>query len=114
MVVNNNSIHSQLPKFTGKNFDNWCIQMRVLFRSQDLWDLINIDYNKVIDSKEFKALSREQKGSLKDFRKKDKKTLYAIFQVVDESIFEKILEAETTKESWVTLQKLYKGDKCVK
>ena len=30
--------------------------MRVLFISQDLWDLVNIGYNEVIDSKEFEAL----------------------------------------------------------
>ena len=75
---------------------------------------MNIDYNKVIDSKKFEALLKEQKDSLKDSRKKDKKALYAIFQVVDESIFEKISEMETTKEAWVTLQKLYKGDECGK
>ena len=69
MVINNNLIHHQLSKFTGKNFNNWCIQMRVLFRSQDLWDLMNSGYNKVIDSKEFKVLSKEHKESLKDSRK---------------------------------------------
>ena len=37
-----------------------------------------------------------------------------IFQVVDESIFEKILETETKKEACVTLQKLYKCDEHVK
>ena len=30
--------------------------MRVLFISQDLWDLVNIGYNEVTDSKEFEAL----------------------------------------------------------
>ena len=40
--------------------------MRVLFISQDLWDLVNIGYNEVTDSKEFDALSNEQKDSLKD------------------------------------------------
>ena len=79
MATNNNSIHHQLLKFTGKIFYNWCIQMRVLFRSQYLWNLMNIGYNEVTDSKEFNVLSKEQKDSLKDFRKKDKKTLYAIF-----------------------------------
>ena len=33
---------------------------------------------------------------------------------MDESIFEKILELETTKEAWVTLQKVYEGDERVK
>ena len=73
MATNNNSIHPQLLKFIGKHFDNWCIQMCVLFRSQDLWDLVNNGYNEVIDSKEFEALLKEQKYSLKDSRKKNKK-----------------------------------------
>ena len=59
MATNNNSILSQHPKFTCKNFDSWCIQMHVLLRSQDLWDLVNIGYNEVTDSKEFEALSNE-------------------------------------------------------
>ena len=50
---------------------------------------------------------------MKDSRKKDQKALYAIFKAVDESIFEKASE-ETTKEAWVTLQKLYKDDERVK
>ena len=28
--------------------------MNVMFRSQDLWDLVNNDYNEVINLKEFK------------------------------------------------------------
>ena len=45
--------------------------MCVLFRSQDLGDLVNINYNEMIDSKEFEALSKEQKDSLKDSWKKN-------------------------------------------
>ena len=33
---------------------------------------------------------------------------------MDESIYEKISEAKTKKEAWVTVQILYKGDECVK
>ena len=39
-----------------------------------------------------------------DFQKKDKKLYKG----------KKILEAKTTKEAWVTIQKLYKGDEHVK
>ena len=45
--------------------------MCILFRFQGLWDLVNISYNEVIDSKEFDALSNEQKDSLKDSWNKD-------------------------------------------
>ena len=33
--------------------------MNVMFRSQDLWDLVNNDYNEVINLKEFKMPSIE-------------------------------------------------------
>ena len=33
---------------------------------------------------------------------------------MDESIYEKISEAKTEKEAWVTVQILYKDDECVK
>ena len=53
---------------------------------------------------------------MKDSKKKkrDQKTLYAIFQALDESIYEKISKAEIAKEAWVALQRLYKGDERVK
>ena len=88
----------------------------VLFRSQDLWDLVNISYNKVIDSKEFQDYQRSKKIDWKILKKKkrDQKTLYAIFQALDESIYEKISKAEIAKEAWVALQRLYKGDERVK
>ena len=40
--------------------------MRVLFRSQDLWDLVNIGYNEVTNLKKVEALSKEEKDSLKN------------------------------------------------
>ena len=92
MTINNNSIHSQSLKFRNKNFDNWCIQIHILFRYQDLWDLVNIGYNKVTDLKEFKACTiKAAKRFIESFLKKiNKKTLYIIFQAIDESIFEKM------------------------
>ena len=42
---------------------------------------------------------KSRKIHWKILERKIKKLLYAIFQVIDESIFEKILEAKTTKET---------------
>ena len=112
-VTNNSSIHPQLPKFMGKNFDNRCIQMLVLFTSQDL-HLVNNGYIDVTNSKEFEALPNEQKDSFKEHREKDQHALFAMFQAVNKSIFEKMLQAKMAKEACVTLQKLYKGDDRVK
>ncbi|KAL3728914.1 hypothetical protein ACJRO7_033492 [Eucalyptus globulus] len=84
--------------------------MKVLFKSQDLWNLVENGYTKVADAEEFNALRKEEKEALVESRKKDQKALYAIFQAVEETIFEKILSAETAKEAWDILQKSYKGD----
>ena len=97
MATNNNSIHPQLQKFIGKNFDNQYIQMYVLFRSHDLGDPMYSSYIKVTDSKEFEALSKKQKDSLKDSRKKDKKAFYTIFQAVNGNIFDKIQSQKQQK-----------------
>lgn len=50
---------------------------------------------------------------MKENRKKDKKTLYFIYQV-DEVIFERILTASTSKEACNIFNKTYKGEEKVK
>nr|GEW58601.1 hypothetical protein [Tanacetum cinerariifolium] len=45
---------------------------------------------------------------------KDKAALYLLFQSLDESRFEKVAEATTSKEAWETLEKVYKGADRVK
>ncbi|XP_058110866.1 uncharacterized protein LOC131253745 [Magnolia sinica] len=35
------SIQPQIPKLSKDNYENWCIQMKALFGSQDLWDIVS-------------------------------------------------------------------------
>ena len=51
----------------------------------------------------------KQNKALKELRSKDKATLYILFRAVDESGFEKIVRATTSKEGWDTLEKVFKG-----
>jgi len=51
---------------------------------------------------------------LKEVRVKDTTTLYILYQDVDESDFEKIVSAKSSKEVWDILEKIYKGDDRVK
>jgi hypothetical protein len=54
----------------------------------------------------------DQKVTLKDQRKKDKKTLYLLillYQGFDDSTFEKIVEDATSKVAWDTLKTIFKG-----
>ena len=36
-----NSIQQQVPKLSKDNYGSWCIQIKALFGSQDLWKTIN-------------------------------------------------------------------------
>ncbi|KAK2979121.1 hypothetical protein RJ640_021124 [Escallonia rubra] len=47
--------------------------------------------------------------ALRESRKKDKKSLFLIFQGVDESTFEKISDAKTSKDAWEILHKSLQG-----
>ena len=80
--------------------------MKALLGSQDIWDIVERGYEKV---REGDTLTVQQWEVLQDKRKKDKKALYFIYQAVDESAFEMITAATTSKEVWEILQNAYKG-----
>ncbi|CAM8990990.1 unnamed protein product [Rhodiola kirilowii] len=107
-----NTIPLQIPKFNGRNFKNWSIQLKAFFRSQDLWSLVETGYTEVV-GEAFDKLEKEDRDLLADTRKKDQKALFAIFQAMEEPIFEKISEAETSHKAWTILKNAYKGDERV-
>ncbi|XP_029123320.1 uncharacterized protein [Elaeis guineensis] len=100
-----------LPRLTNTNYENWSIHMKALLGSQDIWDIVERGYE---EAGEADTLTVQQREILRDKRKKDKKALYFIYQVVDESAFEKIAAATTSKEAWEILQNAYKGIEKVK
>ena len=76
--------------------------MKTLFKSQELWDLVEHGYN-----------TQDEETRLKENKKKDSKALFFIQQAVHESIFSKIAAASTAKEAWTTLQLAYHGSSTV-
>lgn len=44
----NNSFNIKVSVFDGKNWNRWIIQMRVLFDTQDVLDLVNEGYTVVV------------------------------------------------------------------
>ncbi|CAM9000033.1 unnamed protein product [Rhodiola kirilowii] len=107
-----NTIPLQIPKFNGRIFKNWSIQLTAFFKSQDLWSLVETGYTEVV-GKAFDELQKEEKDLLAETRKKDQKALFVIFQAMEEPIFEKISEAETSHKAWTILKNAYKGDERV-
>ncbi|PNY05002.1 putative copia-type polyprotein [Trifolium pratense] len=105
----NNGFPAHLPIFDGKNYDQWIAKMKVIFRLQDVVEIVNDGVA---------ALPRnpndEQNAVHKESKKKDGKALFIIHQCLDADIFEKILHCESAKEAWDTLARNYGGDEKLK
>ncbi|GAU51473.1 hypothetical protein TSUD_95880 [Trifolium subterraneum] len=100
---------ANLPVFRGEHYDRLCAQMKVIFRFQDVLEIVSdgVEDLAAEANEAQRTLHREQK-------KKDGKGLFIIHQCVDSNIFEKIIEEETAKGAWDTLKKIYGGDEKLK
>ncbi|KAK8957101.1 hypothetical protein KSP39_PZI000960 [Platanthera zijinensis] len=85
-----------LPRLTKTNYENWSIQMKVLLGAQDAWEVVEDGY---VEPAANTNQTANQLKELKETRKKDKTALYFLFRAVDESGFEKIAGATTSKEA---------------
>lgn len=79
--------------------------MKALLGAYDVWEVIEKGYNKLEDEV---SLTQQQKDSLNDSRKRDKKALFLIYQALDDDGFEKISSVNSAKEAWKNLQISYK------
>jgi gag-polypeptide of LTR copia-type len=85
--------------------------MKALLGLQDVWEVVEQGYT---EQENMQDLMSNELKALKESCKKDKTTLYIMYQAVDESDFEKIAGANTSKDAWETLEKTYKGADRVK
>ncbi|KAH0647717.1 hypothetical protein KY290_033702 [Solanum tuberosum] len=105
MAANGISSSSQplIPVFNGEKYEFWSIKMKTLFRSQELWDLIEDGFTDVAE------LDAEEENRLKKIRKKDAKALFFIQQAVHETIFSRIAAATTSRDVWLILKTEFQG-----
>nr|KYP61630.1 Gag-Pol polyprotein [Cajanus cajan] len=85
--------------------------MKALLGSQDNWDVVENGYEEPVT---IEGYTNAQLNALKVARAKDKAALYLLYRAVDESGFEKIANAKSSKEAWDILEKAKKGDERVK
>ena len=86
--------------------DLWCIQYKALLRSQELWELVEDGYT---EPREDAVMSNAERQAMRESRKKDNKTLFTIYQGLDEVTLEMVAPAKTSKEAWEMLSKTYSG-----
>lgn len=79
--------------------------MKTLFKSQELWDLVENGFEDTQPT--------EPSQQLRESRKKDSKALFMIQQALDDDIFPRISAATTSNEAWEILQQEYLGDRKV-
>lgn len=82
--------------------------MKASFRSQDLGKFVNDGYVEPTTEEET-SYSTKQKINVKDQMKKDKKTLFSIYQGLDESTFDKVAKAMSSKQAWEILDTIFRG-----
>ncbi|GMI75780.1 hypothetical protein like AT1G48720 [Hibiscus trionum] len=67
--------------FNGESYEFWSIKMKTLFKSQDLWDLVENGYTEL-----------DEEGRLRENKRKKSKALFFIQQAVHETVFLKLLQ----------------------
>ncbi|KAF9672123.1 hypothetical protein SADUNF_Sadunf11G0008000 [Salix dunnii] len=88
------SIPLPLPIFDGTDYGLWEKKMKTLFKSQNLWDIVN----------------EQQNTCINEAQRKDASALYLIQQSLAQNIFRRITEASTAKDAWDLLRKEFLGD----
>ncbi|XP_076928528.1 uncharacterized protein LOC143592513 [Bidens hawaiensis] len=95
---------THIPIFKGDGYEYWCIRMKTILRSSDLWDLIETGVN----------LADTDQNRLKTTVKKDAHAMAIIQQAVHDQLFSRIAGASTAKETWDILKMEFQGDDQVK
>lgn len=107
MAFINSLVNSQISNLLQDNYESWAIQMRALFGSQDLSELIAVKFTEPIP-KEEATYNAHQKRILKEQSKKDSKTSFLLYQGLDEPTFERVTKATTNTEAWKILATISK------
>ncbi|KAG6403222.1 hypothetical protein SASPL_135439 [Salvia splendens] len=98
---------SQIPNFRGEKYHLWSLKMKTMFKSQELWDLVE---NGFTEPNPAPAVPDQQ---LRENRKKDAKALFFIQSAIEDDIFSRISAANTAHEAWEILKQEYLGDQKV-
>ncbi|XP_074298520.1 uncharacterized protein LOC141629410 [Silene latifolia] len=109
MATNGTNSSSQplIPIFKGEKYHLWSLRMKTMFKSQELWDLVEVGYTEPTPA------PTVPDQSMKDARKRDVKALFLLQSALDEDIFPRISNASTSHEAWEILKTEYLGDKRV-
>ena len=110
MTSENTFVQPAIPKFDG-HYDHWSMLMENFLRSKEYWGLVE---NGIPAAAEEEDLTEGQKKAIEDQKLKDLKAKNYLFQAIDRSILETILNKNTAKNIWDLLKQKYQGTTQVK
>ena len=95
MATENNNIFVQpaIPRFDG-HYNHWAMLMENFLRSKEYWELIENGIPAIVDGIE---LPEGQRKSNDDQKLKDLKVKNYLFQAIDRTIIETIVNKDTVK-----------------
>ncbi|WVY90763.1 hypothetical protein V8G54_036277 [Vigna mungo] len=95
-------IHSNLPVFDGKDFDDWCVKMEAILGFQEVDDIVKKGFKEPL-----KNDTEDVKKEYKENKRLDCKARMLLHQCISATIFQKVSKAVTAKEVWDILQNGY-------
>lgn len=99
-----------IPHFDG-HYDHWSELMENLLRAKDLWILVEKGFN---EPKAGAQLTESQQKQLAEARTNDHKVKHYLFQALDRTVFEQILDRRTSKIIWDSMKLKFGGNAKVK
>jgi RNase H-fold protein (predicted Holliday junction resolvase) len=110
MVAENNFVQPAIPKFDG-HYDHWSMLMENFLRSKEYWSLVETGIPAAAEGVE---LTEAQQKSIADQKLKNLKVKNYLFQTIDRTIMETILNRDTAKHIWDSMKQKYQGSTRVK
>ncbi|GAU27929.1 hypothetical protein TSUD_160240 [Trifolium subterraneum] len=108
MAENSQFFQPSVPKFDGY-YEHWAMLMENLLRSKEFWPLIETGVTVAPPNATAEQLRLANESKLRDLKVKN-----YLFQAIDRTILETILERETAKDIWDAMSRKYQGSSRVK
>ncbi|XP_023002926.1 uncharacterized protein LOC111496684 [Cucurbita maxima] len=105
-----NYVQSAIPRFDG-HYDHWAMLMENFLRSKEFFDMVETSYE---EPNEGEVLSDGRQQLLAASKLKDLKVKNYLFQSIDRTILETMLQKKTSKEIWDSMRRKYQGSTRVK
>ncbi|CAM8916258.1 unnamed protein product [Rhodiola kirilowii] len=101
--IQENFVQPAIPRFDG-HYDHWSMLMENFLQSKEYCSLIEDGVAKSVE-----GMTDAQQKKLDEQKLKDLKVKNYLFQAIDRSILETILEKDTSKQIWESMKKKYQG-----